>query len=335
MLTRDQFRSGVMTRDGYKCVICQKTAVDAHHIIERRLWDDGGYYLDNGAALCSECHIKAENTSISTNEIREAAGIKNVLLPSHLEKGEYDKWGNPCTDKSHMVRFHGELFSDSEKMIREANPQVWFIGFYKYPRTYHLPWSLGASDDDKTLSNTSQFEGKEVIVTVKMDGENTTMYQGYIHARSITSKDHESRHWVKSLHASVAYEIPTDWRVCGENLYASHSISYENLPSYFMVFSIWDENNCCKSWDETVEWCQLLGLETVPVLYRGIWDEETIKSLYQEIYDGNECEGYVVRISGEFRYRDFRKSAAKYVRKGHVQTSTHWMHSQITPNKLK
>ena len=39
---------------------------------------------------------------------------------------------------------------------------------YKYPRTYHLPWSEGASSDDKThsLSKIAEmFANQEVVVT--------------------------------------------------------------------------------------------------------------------------------------------------------------------------
>lgn len=50
LLTRDQFREGVFARDAHRCVFCGRTAaetpegkLDAHHIIERRLWGDGGY----------------------------------------------------------------------------------------------------------------------------------------------------------------------------------------------------------------------------------------------------------------------------------------------------
>ncbi|MEL7307213.1 MAG: RNA ligase family protein, partial [Pseudomonadota bacterium] len=39
--------------------------------------------------------------------------------------------------------------------------------------------------------------------------------------------------------------------MCGENLYARHSISYNNLPSYFMAFSVWNELNQCLSWQDT------------------------------------------------------------------------------------
>lgn len=63
--TRDEFREKVFSRDNSLCVICGKPAKDAHHIIERRLFTDGGYYLDNGASLCETHHILAEQYSIA------------------------------------------------------------------------------------------------------------------------------------------------------------------------------------------------------------------------------------------------------------------------------
>ena len=76
---------------------------------------------------------------------------------------------------------------------------------YKYPRTFHLPWSPGCTSDDKVLKSVDHFVGKRVIVTEKMDGENTTISKNKIYARSIDSKDHESRHWVKANYT---------WRKC-------------------------------------------------------------------------------------------------------------------------
>lgn len=54
------------------------------------------------------------------------------------------------------------------------------MNYKKYPRTYHLPWSLGKTDDDKTLKTTEIFKNKKVVVTLKMDGENTTLYKDYM-----------------------------------------------------------------------------------------------------------------------------------------------------------
>jgi len=207
---------------------------------------------------------------------------------------------------------------------------------YKYKRTYHLPWSPGMTSDDKMMRDTHCFDGKEVVVTVKLDGENSTLYSDFFHARSMDSAAHPSQDWLKKFHSNMAYNIPEGWRICGENLYAKHSIEYKDLETYFYVFSIWNKNNICLSWDETLEYAQLLDLHVVPELYRGIWDEELIKTLYRPVVNGNPCEGYVVRIAAAFHYTDFATSIAKYVRKGHVNTfAQHWKQAKVIPNKLK
>jgi hypothetical protein len=204
--------------------------------------------------------------------------------------------------------------------------------YHKYPRTPHLPWSPGASSDDVRLADTSVFVGQEIIVTEKLDGENTSMYSDHIHARSLDSRHHPSRNWVKALHGTLAHLIPPGWRLCGENLYARHSIAYDNLPSYFALFSIWDEANRCLAWDETLDWAALLGLEVVPTLYRGPWDEQHLRNL---AINTDVSEGYVVRTTAAFAYPDFARHVAKWVRPSHVQTDQHWMHTTITPNRLR
>lgn len=204
--------------------------------------------------------------------------------------------------------------------------------YIKYPRTPHLPWSPCVSSDDVRTLNTYNFQGREVVVTEKMDGENTSLYCDHIHARSLDSRHHPSRDWVKQWHASIAYSIPEKWRICGENLYALHSVEYQQLASYFYGFSIWNENNRCLSWNDTEEWFELLGIHSVPVLYHGIWDEKLISEL-----DINEAsmEGYVVRLADAFTYTDFAQSVAKWVRPNHVQTDQHWMFADLVPNGLQ
>jgi hypothetical protein len=160
------------------------------------------------------------------------------------------------------------------------------------------------------------------------------MYSDRIHARSIDSKDHPSRHYVKGLWGGIRHQIPEGWRICGENVYAKHSIFYKNLESYFYVFSIWDENNDCLSWDDTVYFSKELGLITVPVIYRGDYDEDFLRKLHK-IESMKDEEGYVVRVCRSFAYTDFNKNVAKFVRKNHVQTSTHWLNEVMVPNKLK
>ena len=204
---------------------------------------------------------------------------------------------------------------------------------HKYPRTPHLPWSPGGTSDDAYLFNTAHFDGRHVVVTEKMDGENTSLYRDRIHARSLDSQHHPSRDWVKALHGAIRHEIPAGWRICGENVYARHSIAYRELDSYFFVFSIWNDENCALSWSDTCEWAALLGLPTVPVLI-GVceWNEASTREL---TIDPETQEGYVVRLAESFSYADFNLSLAKWVRQGHVQTDQHWMHAEIIPNTLR
>lgn len=204
---------------------------------------------------------------------------------------------------------------------------------YKYPRTYHLPFSEGVTSDDKILKDCSIFNGKEIVITEKMDGENTSIYNGYFHARSLDSKHQTYHSWLAQFVSSVSYNIPDEYRICGEYLYARHSIGYDNLKSYFYGFSVW-ENTKCISWDETMEWFEILDIVPVPVLYRGLFDEEIVKKIAKEtVAQGGE--GIVVRITDAFEYNDFAHSVAKFVRKNHVQTDKHWTHAEIKKNNLE
>ena len=210
--------------------------------------------------------------------------------------------------------------------------------FVKYPRTLHLPWSKGFTSDDKVLKSVDCFVGKEVVVTEKMDGENTTLYSDHVHARSIDSKNHPSRNLIKALHASIADMIPWGWRICGENLFAKHSIHYHNLPSTFLVFGVYTQFNDCLPWDQTVRMCEMFGLSTVPVLYSGIWDEKAIKKCWTgkcSYSSDDEQEGYVVRNAGEFKSTQHQVNVGKFVRKNHIQTDEHWLSQAIVKNKVK
>lgn len=206
---------------------------------------------------------------------------------------------------------------------------------YKYPRTPHLPFSPGFNPDDIRSGSVENFEDQEVVVTTKMDGEGTTLYSDGFHARSLDSRHHVSRCWIKGLHANICHNIPAEWRVCGENLFAKHSIYYTELPSYFLLFSIWNDQNVCLSWDETKEWATLLGLITVPELYRGTWDDKIIRACYTGQSFGGEQEGYVVRMANQFHYDDFHLNVGKWVRPKHIKTDQNWMYQPVVPNQLK
>lgn len=125
LLTREQFRERVFARDGGRCVLCGAPAVDPHHIMERKLFSDGGYYLDNAASVCARCHLLCERTDISVEEVRKAAGIVDpVVPPGYLPTGHYDKWGNKILPDG--SRIWGPLKGD-EGMLKAIGARRWAI----------------------------------------------------------------------------------------------------------------------------------------------------------------------------------------------------------------
>lgn len=95
LLSRADFGKYVLLRSMGYCVFCEKRAVDAHHVLERKLFPDGGYYLGNGAALCKEHHLLAETTVLAVETVRAAARIIEPVLPPGFDPAKtYDKWGN-------------------------------------------------------------------------------------------------------------------------------------------------------------------------------------------------------------------------------------------------
>ena len=350
LLSREFFRQAVFERDDYQCVVCGEEAefgkkgwvtnLDPHHLMERRLWQGSaeteGYYLDNGVTVCEAHHRMAEQTLLSPDDLRAAAGIKKVLLPEHLYADNdytYTKWGDIVMPTG--IRYRGELFMDEsvQKVLAEGKVLSLYSEYVKYPRTMHLHNSEKLGPDDRRLASDEELEGEEYVMLEKRDGENTNMYPDFIHARSLNSGPGIERKAVAAIHSQIAYQIPTGWRICGENLYEQHTIVYEDLDSYFEVFSIWDERNYCLSWDETVAYCEMLGLITVPVLWRGIYDAKAIEAVRKEKLVGKE--GYVLRRADEFPLSKFRTSVVKFVQGSFQIVHGRTSNRKVIPNKLK
>jgi hypothetical protein len=204
----------------------------------------------------------------------------------------------------------------------------------KYPRTPHLPWSGGIAPDDTVLPVLDGLRAAaEVVVTEKLDGECTTIGPGgWTHARSLDTGPHPSRSSVRALAGRIGHEIPDGYRICGENLYAVHSIAYDDLADHFQVFNIWADDRCL-SWDDTETWSGGLGLVVVPVLYRGpLPGRGELDRLWRNGTAGRDSEGYVVRDAAAFPRAEFGRRVGKYVRPGHVQTSAHWLDQELRVN---
>ena len=205
----------------------------------------------------------------------------------------------------------------------------------KYPRTYHLPFSQGATKDDKKLQGDwfSYYKDKEIILSEKLDGENITMCQEGVFARSHaapTTSPWAFNLWNSDcgLYWKIKPYIGKDEYIVGENLYGVHSIEYERLTHYFHLFAAHD-NERWYSWDEIRELSSILDVPIVPFVTVRATSEEYIERVINGLMKlpslyGDTKEGIVMRVADSFKLEDFPHYVCKYVRANHVQTDEHW-----------
>ena len=206
----------------------------------------------------------------------------------------------------------------------------------KYPRTYHLPYSPGSTNDDKKLSEGwfSNYIGEEIVITEKLDGSNISMSQNGVCERSTaveTRKPWTRNLWdpQEGLYWKIKSLIGPNETIFGENLYGEHSIHYNKLTDYFHLFAANDGFNWY-SWDNVKGFAQIMDIPHVPELWRGIvYKEKDLEDLVNKFVHapsifGDQREGVVVRLAKSFPIEDFSKYVCKWVRPNHVTTDEHW-----------
>lgn len=130
LLDRAAFAGAVFARDAHSCVLCGAAAADAHHILDRKLFADGGYYLSNGASVCAPCHLQVEATTVSVEVVRAACGIAEPALPEGFDPArQYDKWGNEILAGGD--RIPGPLFQDDGCRKALQNAGLLWSGIFR------------------------------------------------------------------------------------------------------------------------------------------------------------------------------------------------------------
>lgn len=296
LLSRDNFRNGTFERDNFLCVVCKLPAVDAHHIIERRLFkaehEKGGYFLDNGASLCEKHHFEAEQTTISCQMIRELCGIESTRLPEHFwPDREYDKWGNIMTEKG---RLKGELYY--EMSVQAILKNVRFLPYVLHPKVYHLPWSH-TETSGPMLENDDCFRQQEVIATLHTGGNSFTAYPGFCHG---PRPEDELPLSIQSMLLPKLAVLDTDMRICGR--YSGDQIN---------LSSVWVDNDCF-DWDATKELSAFLDIPLASVLFEGIYNKYLIINKLLNLTDPTKNR-YEVRLKKGFRVFDLGKSVAQFI----------------------
>lgn len=337
VLERNEFRELCVERDNHQCVVpncTRKVTVDpetdgeVHHIIERRLWDDGGWYMDNGTSVCNFHHRKAEENEIPPQAFWRWLDIQNPPLPEDYDDLNINKWGED---------FDTPPWEDEREYI-------------KYPSTGHLPFSPEYEDSRVDHTDLFDFVDIPLIITIKMDGSNVQLTREHVAARNGSHAKHPSFDYLKQRHAQIRHEIPEHLQLFGEWLYAKHSIHYgcdceepcedqgPALRDELQLFGVYDNRyNLWLEWSEVERWADKIDCVTVPVI--GEMQVEYERKLYelselgQKVVD-NGHEGITIRSKYPFHYGQFETFLGKYVRDGHVDPNAkHWRKQQLIRNK--
>jgi hypothetical protein len=205
----------------------------------------------------------------------------------------------------------------------------------KYPRTLHFPFSPGTHSDDRIASGAGGLVGAQIVITEKLDGENTCLSRHGVFARShVLPTRNPWASYLKPFWECTRRDLG-ELEVFGESVYAVHSIEYTGLEHHFFVFAVRDGNRWL-AWDDVAAYAGVLGLPTVPVLFRGVVpDEAGLRSLVEDLarqpsalsdaeLGPSEREGVVARVGSSFDGDAFQDCVLKWVRRGHVRTNTFW-----------
>lgn len=305
LLERHAFREQALDRDGGQCLVpwCGEDADEVHHIIERSLWSDGGYYLNNGASVCNHHHQYAEENYIAPHSFWRWLGVEDIPVP---EGTAGDRIGVPEDRNEQALSFPadgpGTLYAFNKwGEALDTPPHEDLRDFHKYPSSRHmlpLYWKSerGTAEertgrDDTGLTDLEPFVGVPLVITEKMDGGNAMLVKDQenpVRARNGSQAKHQSFDLLKQLYweNDVYSTLPENLQVFGEWLYAKHSIHYgcdcdpecEDVASslstavadwydneaYFQIFGIFDTRyNLWLSWPETLQWSTDIGFPTI------------------------------------------------------------------------
>lgn len=202
----------------------------------------------------------------------------------------------------------------------------------KYPSTPHWPWSEKVHRNDSYHINPEHFVGKEVVITEKIDGGNTCLWDGQAYARSTSTPS--AAGWfamVKKHHAWKTAGEKTFF-FYGEDIYGVHSIEYDAIPEdeTFRVFAVRGYDDYFLNWDAVVGLSDKYNLPVAPVSFRGTFSSvDDVTAWFKQnrplpSFMGPEREGFVMRVVEHFPADQFATNVCKYVRKDHVQTDEHW-----------
>ena len=219
--------------------------------------------------------------------------------------------------------------------------------FFRFPLTPHLIWlGEGQPRDDKVLDPKDQARllAAPVIVEEKVDGANLGISfsssgelraqnrGGYLE-RPFKGQFSRLDQWLMERYGLFQQHLPQNLILFGEWCAARHSLSYETLPDWFVLFDVYDREEQ-KFWSvaRRNELAEVLRFPVVPVVFQGKTTVAKLKNLVlglESQYRHGSAEGIVVRRDSE-RWCEAR---AKLVHPDFTQNiEEHWRNRTIDWN---
>ncbi len=171
--------------------------------------------------------------------------------------------------------------------------------YYKAFKTMaYVPNSEGIGVNSKIRLDMSTLHTPEGIVVMEMYNGNFLLLN-----RANTITDGEITDEVKHINNNIIYNMPPNMSIIGELVDEGIRVVC------FLV------NDICLSWDATNALAISYGLTTSKVLYRGLYDEEILKTTMAN----ESINGYFIRSAGGFFIDELDMFHLKYLKKNNVK----------------
>ncbi len=222
--------------------------------------------------------------------------------------------------------------------------------FFRFPHTPHLVWmGTGTPRDDKVLSRSEAdaLLRSDVVVEEKLDGANLGISLGADGMLRVQNRGQylvppyagqfqRLRAWLAQHQADLFETLTHDLIMFGEWCAARHSVAYDRLPDWFVVFDVYDRSaGQFLSTAGRNAFALRAGLAVVPEVFRG---RATLEALHHQLltetsrYRAGPIEGFVIRCE----FEQWLTARAKLVHPQFVQNiGEHWRRRKIEWNTLQ
>lgn len=222
--------------------------------------------------------------------------------------------------------------------------------FFRFPHTPHLAWlGPGTPRDDKVLAadEAAELLAGEVSVEEKLDGANlgvslaedaTLRVQNrgqYLHP-PFPGQFQRLASWIASHEQALRSHLPPGLIVFGEWCAARHSVAYDRLPDWWVVFDVYDLAE--QRFFSTARRDALAARMGFAVIREVLCRRTTLAELTSRLsaepsrYYAGPIEGFVIRKESS----DWLLTHAKLVHPEFVQgIGEHWRRRRIEWNRLQ